>query len=160
MKISKKHLIPACIIALIIPAYIFTQNFFPGGEIFLTHQDNPNFHKVLIQAKDLRYPFFGLAFHLKYDPNTYEFDHYSLGDFFTSQDDPITLVNNKENTIITGISLKRGQSIKSTEGTLLNLYFKHKNPQENLNSFAFENTVYSTFDKERKDIGNFIFNSH
>jgi len=102
----------------------------------------------------LKYPFFGLAFHLEYDPGQYEFDHYDLGSFFSESDDPMVFIEDSQEhpEVISGISLKRGKTIEKSEGTFLKLYFNKKVYEPDFTSFKLENGIYSSFDEGRKDI--------
>lgn len=141
-----------------------------AGAISLNYED----HIVSVVAEDLKVPFFGTAFHINYDPKNFIYDHFSLGDYFNASDDPLVLVNSTntgintpKGVIVVGISLKRGQLLSKTEGTLLKLYFKSiNNPstpqftQTSESSFTFSNAVFSTFDtnkNERQDIQNITF---
>jgi hypothetical protein len=152
--------------------YIYIFLIQPAGAIYLTYEtpdpyDSTNFYIVTVAAEDLKVPFFGTAFHINYNPEVYKYDHFSLGDYFEPQDDPIVLVNESTQNpvesnakIIIGLSLKRGQIIKKSEGTLLKLYFKNSNSimdQTTGSDFHFSNAVFSTFDKKRKDIKNITF---
>lgn len=132
----------------------------PGGEIYLTHvqahkqtqEQTADFHVVEVNIKNLAYPFFGTSFHLRFDPTKYEYDNFTLGSYFTSSDNPLIQVAQKDAAIIVGLSLKRGNLITKKEGTLLKLFFKNKQTSLQEANFAFTNTVFSTFDKERKNI--------
>lgn len=161
MKLTKKHLIFPALFLIVIPSWFAIQNFLPAGEIYLDHHDNQQTHIVSVNARNLRYPFFGTAFHLNYNPNEYIYDHFTLGDYFSPEDSPLTLVHESvKGTVVAGISLKRGEIIKKSEGTLLNFYFRKRSSQNNTNDFLFSNAVFSTFENERRDIDNIIFNSH
>ncbi len=130
-----------------------------AGFINLVHEQDERFHVVRIEGFNLEHPFFGLAFHLNYDEKLFEFDHFTLGDYFTTENDPLTLVSKDQNEskIVTGLSLKRGQLIDKSEGTFLKLYFKKKIYDPSIYGFVFEQGVFSTFDKERMDIENVEF---
>jgi hypothetical protein len=164
------------IIIVLLLTYLLYKNFIQSaGAIFLQYEntsniekislsENSSFQTVSIVAEDLKVPFFGTAFHINYNPQNYIYDHFTLGDFFSSDDDPLVLVNQKDSKIIVGISLKRGQLLTKSEGTLLKLYFKNDSPSALLNpnnDFSFSNAIFSTFDKqkgERQDIQNITFN--
>lgn len=152
--------------------YIYKFLIQPAGAIYLTYEspspyDSTSFHTVIVAAEDLKVPFFGAAFHVNYNPESYKYDHFSLGNYFEPQDNPIVLVNESTQKseeeygkIIIGLSLKRGQIIKKSEGTLLKLYFKNSTSimdQTAENDFHFSNAVFSTFDKARKDLTNITF---
>ena len=130
-----------------------------AGFINIMHEETETQHIVSIEANALLYPFFGLAFHLQYDPALYEFDHFTLGDFFKSSDDPMAFVDESLEyaEIVAGISLKRGQVIDKSEGTFLKLYFNKKVYQPDFNGFVIEQGVFSSFDEGRKDIDSVEF---
>lgn len=198
-------LITAIVLLLI---YIFYKSFIQSAGAILLKQENPstdgnaslitntqtysnpsNFYVVDVVAEDLKVPFFGTAFHINYNPQNYIYDHFTLGDYFSSDDDPLVLVNptvikdnqtdqaNNEDSnakIIVGISLKRGELLTKSQGTLLKLYFKNNSqsklsnlsftnldPNGSNNDFSFSNAVFSTFNTakgERQDIQNITFN--
>ncbi|MBA4336415.1 hypothetical protein C0416_01395 [bacterium] len=161
MKITKKHVITFSCLGLTIPIITLSSYLLPGGEIYLTHvqareqntkQTAEQTHIVEVNIKDLDYAFFGTSFHLQFDPEKYEYDHFTLGSYFSSSDNPLVQVAQKDSAIIAGISLKRGNLITKKEGTLLKLFFKNKQTALQEANFAFTNTVFSTFDKERKNI--------
>lgn len=177
---------------LLLSVIIYKNFMQSAGAIFLKHVQyekiyepaNPDFYIVSVTAEDLKIPFFGTAFHINYNPQDYTFDHFTLGDYFETQDDPMVLVNSNVGSqnletglstgkIIVGISLKRGQLLTKPEGTLLKLYFKdvskknlfnnfraYPEEQKPSNEFSFSNAVFSTFDNingERKDVENITF---
>ncbi len=156
MKLHKKHIVTFACLGLAIPAILASKSLLPGGEIYLAHEDNNNFHVVEVSAKDLAHPFFGTSFHLKFNPGQYEYSHFSLGSYFV-QTSPIVQVAQKGNEIIAGISLKRGSLIKDSEGSLLKLFFKRKTSDISTSSFSLAKGVFSTFDNGRKDIGSVKF---
>ena len=131
------------------------------GMISIMHEQTEMQHIISIEGIGLDYPFFGLAFHLLYDQDAYEFDHFTLGDFFTSADDPLALIekNPDEPEIIAGLSLKRGQTMPKSDGTFLKLYFNKKVHEPGIYGFVFEHGVFSTFDEKRKDITEVEFKS-
>jgi len=132
-----------------------------AGFINIFHEETENFHIVKINGFELEQPFFGIAFHLHYDEKLFEFDHYTLGDYFESDDTPLTMVSKYKNKpkIIAGISLKRGNLIHKKEGDFLNLYFRKKSEEPDIFGFVFEEGIFSTFDKERRDVENVEFGS-
>jgi len=160
MKTTKTRIITFSCLGLAIGAISLYTYLLPGGEIYLTHvqaheqttDQNADFHVVEVNAKNLAYPFFGTSFHIHFDPSKYEYDHFTLGSYFTSSDNPLVQVAQKDATIIAGLSLKRGNLITKKEGTLLKLFFKNKQSSLQEANFTFSNTVFSTFDKERKNI--------
>lgn len=123
------------------------------------HEETDQHHIIKVQGFELEEPFFGLAFHLHFDPELYEFDHYTLGSYFKSEDKPIVLVSEykDEPKIIAGVSLKRGELMHKREGTFLNLYFEKKQGKTDPLSFRFEDGLYSTFENGRKDVTNIEF---
>jgi len=171
------YVITIILFCLLLSLIIYINSIRSAGAISLKQENNV----VTIVAEDLKVPFFGTAFHINFDPQKYTYDHFTLGDYFEIQDDPLVLVNpvisknsspknSLNGEIIVGISLKRGQIITKTEGTLLKLYFKeisNKNIFNNFtddkipsNEFSFSNAVFSTFDKkkgERSNIKNIKF---
>ena len=163
MKITKKHIITFSCLGLAIPLITLSSYLLPAGEIYLTHKQSheqtppqtaEQTHIVEVNIKDLGYPFFGTSFHLQFDPEKYEYDHFTLGSYFSSSDNPLVQVAQKDNAIIVGISLKRGNLITKKDGTLLKLFFKNKQEpdSQSITNFAFSNTVFSTFNNERKNI--------
>ncbi|MBU1446326.1 hypothetical protein KKD70_03625 [Patescibacteria group bacterium] len=148
------------LLALTILIFLTVKATAPTGRIYMTV--SPPL-KLEIKIASLSDPFFGTAFHVNFDSQKYKFQNYSLGDFFTSQDDPLVLVeDNQDGIIMVGLCLKQGKTIKKENGTLLTLNFE---PQQNQKAayqndfpaFAFSNTVFSTFNKNRQDIMNFTF---
>ncbi|MBN1494109.1 hypothetical protein JW911_00010 [Candidatus Peregrinibacteria bacterium] len=161
-------IIIALTIVLIVTFYVCKILIQPAGAIYLTRQQSSSFEIVSVVAEDMSVPFFGTAFHINYNTSELKYDHFSLGDYFTPQDDPLVLVSESltNEKIMAGISLKRGNVIKKPNGTLIKLYFKPiKNiqfPQTEISpsEFSFSNTVFSTFDmqtKQRKNIANITF---
>lgn len=171
--IMKRKIIFTCsFLAIGISTFLYTNNFSSAGKIHLTHHENKQYHIVTVEAEDLKYPFFGTAFHLHYNTDQLKFHHYTLGNYFTTAQSksPIILIEDKDGRIIAGISLKRGEKITKEKGSLVHFYFekgpdygletkpgkKFEADQELVSNFkpelAFSNTVFSTFDKERKDI--------
>jgi len=173
-------------ISVLLSFFVYKNLTQSAGAIYLRHEENiknndinaiqyqkesqsadSNFYIVSVVAEDLKVPFFGTAFHVNYDPAKFTYDHFSLGDYFTSQDDPLVLVNDnidengRHNGKITiGISLKRGQILNKQKGPLLKIFFKKfsGNTEQNQDiQLYFSNTVFSTFDRERKDIKNVTF---
>ncbi|MCK4815349.1 hypothetical protein KA005_06230 [bacterium] len=130
-----------------------------AGFINIFHEEDDQYHILRIQGFELEHPFFGLAFHLHFDSNLYEFDHYTLGDYFESGDTPLIMVSKykDESKIIAGVSLKRGDLIHRRNGTFLNLYFHKKQDQTDPLSFKFEDGIYSTFNETRMDVENVVF---
>lgn len=130
-----------------------------AGFINIFHEETNEHHILKVQGFELEHPFFGLAFHLHFNPDIYEFDHYTLGDYFDTNDPPLVMVSEHKNEpkIIAGISLKRGDLIDQKNGTFLNLYFLKKQDQTDPLSFKFEDGVYSTFNEERIDVENIVF---
>lgn len=120
----------------------------------LIHEETETQHIISVEGNALLDPFFGLAFHLQYDPSQYEFDHYDLGDFFEPDDDPFAFVDDSREfpEIIAGLSLKRGKTINKSEGTFLKLYFNKKVYEPDFSGFKLEQGVFSSFDERRKDI--------
>ncbi|MFC1810509.1 hypothetical protein ACFLZH_03335 [Patescibacteria group bacterium] len=157
----KKLLLTLIIIILCITGFTLYINAKSAGAIRIMHEQTEMQHIISIEGNELNYPFFGLAFHLLYDPKLYEFDHFTLGDFFETSDDPMAFVDEslKKPEIVAGISLKRGQLIDRPEGTFLKLYFNKKEYQPDIHGFVFEHGVFSTFDEERKDITEVEFKS-
>jgi hypothetical protein len=125
-----------------------------AGFINLIHEETETQHIISVDGNALLDPFFGLAFHLQYDTEQYEFDHYDLGDFFSTGDDPMVFVEDSREypEIIAGISLKRGKTINKSEGTFLKLYFNKKVYEPDVSGFKLEDGIYSSFDEGRKDI--------
>lgn len=146
-----------------VPIFLTIASLLPGGEIYLTHKDNNNFHIVEVNAKDLAHPFFGTSFHLHFNQDQYKYDHYSLGSYFEADDNPLVQVAQKDEKIIIGISLKRGSLITRRDGTLVKLFFTQKtlikNPATDTSSFSLASAVYSTYDNGRKDIPTVKFSS-
>ena len=130
-----------------------------AGFINLIHEETETQHIISVEGNALLFPFFGLAFHLQYDPEQYEFDHYDLGDFFGPQDNPMTFVEDSGEyaEIIAGLSLKRGQIIEKSEGTFLKLYFNKKVYEPDFTGFVIEDGVFSSYDKGRKDVDSVEF---
>lgn len=130
-----------------------------AGFINIFHEENEQYYILKIQGFELEHPFFGLAFHLNFDSDLYEFDHYTLGDYFESNDSPLIMVSKykDEPKIIAGVSLKRGNLINKREGTFLNLYFTKKQDKVDPLSFEFEDGIYSTFNEARADVENVVF---
>ncbi len=130
-----------------------------AGFINIFHEETDQHHILKIQGFELDQPFFGIAFHLHFNPELYEFDHYTLGDYFESNDTPLVMVSEykDEPKIIAGLSLKRGDLIHKREGTFLNLYFEKKQDKTDPLSFKFEDGIYSTFNEARKDVENVAF---
>lgn len=159
MKIRKKHIITFSCFGLGIATIALFNNFLPGGEIYLAHSKSNKFHIVEVQAKDLASPFFGTSFHLTFNQNQYEYDHFSLGSFF-EESDPLVQVAPKENSVVIGLSLKRGSLIKKSEGSIIKLFFKTKQTNPLTSSFSLTNTVYSTYDKGRKNIPSMKFSNN
>lgn len=156
MKIRKKHIITFSCFGLGIAAIALFGNFLPGGEISLIHSQEDQFHVVEVQTKNLAHPFFGTSFYLTYNPNHYEYDHFSLGSFFEDTD-PLVQVAPKDDLIIIGLSLKRGSIIKKPEGTLIKLFFTNKSHTHDISNFSLKKGIYSTFDNGRKDISSVKF---
>jgi len=158
MKIHKKHIIIAVFTGLIVSTWLAILNFASNGEIYIASENNKNFYIIDINARDLKKPFFGTSFHLNFNKNQYNYDHYSLGTFFTLDDNPLIQVAQKDNSVLVGISLKRGNIIKKRNGNILKLFFIQKTTTPETSSFSFTRGVFSTYDKGRKDILNFKFN--
>ena len=146
------------IIVVSLGIYIYTLAI-PAGTISLSHHDDSNFHIVSVNAQNLRFPFFGTAFHIHFDSNDYSYDHFTLGDYFTTEDSPLVLINEGQGKIIVGISLKRGEVINKPEGTILKLYFKNHSGNSGNQNFKFSNEVFSTFNGKRVDIENIDFSN-
>jgi hypothetical protein len=150
----------------------------PAGKIHMTiSQQNettssPLKLEIKIASQDI--PFFGTAFHINFNPQQYKFQNYTLGNFFTAQDEPLILVkDNGDGIIMTGISLKQGKTITKPEGTLLTLNFTkltsnippNQNqpssisslPHKNIPDFTFSHSTFATFNKQRQNIQNFTF---
>ena len=164
MRIRMTTFIHILLLAIIAAIGIFIYTFArDGGEISLALAEEEGSTKVTVTAENLSYPFFGTAFHLHYDPNLYTFNRYTLGDYFEISDDPVVLVRESEpGTLIAGISLKRGHTIDKEGGTLLTFYFTGGSSaphEDETGNFTFSNTVFSTFDEERKDLDNIDFYS-
>lgn len=138
-------------IIVVLGIYVYTLAI-PVGKIFLTHEISDNFHVVSVNAAELKAPFFGTAFHVHYDSEDLTYDHFTLGDYFASDNSPLVLVNesDEKGKVVVGISMKRGSLIEKSDGILLKLYFKGGTSNEP--DFAFSNTVFSTFENGRKDI--------
>ena len=151
---QKKHIIIAIFISLI--AIFSIMQLSPKGEIYLTHLQSGKFHVVEVKAKNLAYPFFGVSFHLNFNKDTYKFDHYILGSFFKDSD-PLVQVAEKNNQIISGISLKRGSLINKKDGTLLKLFFTANQNNVKTTDFYFTSPVYSTYSNGRVNIDRVIF---
>ncbi len=156
MKFHKKHIITLLCFGIIAATTPLLGKLFPEGEIYLTHSDSPNFHIIEVKAKDLAQPFFGTSFHLHFNQNQYEYDHFSLGSFF-EESDPLVQIAKSGDVIMVGLSLKRGSLIKNKEGTLLKLFFKTNETRLQPHSFSLSNAVYSTYDNGRKDIDSVRF---
>jgi hypothetical protein len=163
MKLFKFHILHIFLLAIVVSFGIFIYTLaIPAGTISLAQNSTSDFHIVSVKAENLRYPFFGTAFHLHYDPNDYSYDHFTLGDYFTSQDSPLVLIHEgreygDRGELIAGISLKRGKVINKPDGTLLKFYFKPISNDSGNQNFTFSHEVFSTFDKERKDLTNINF---
>jgi hypothetical protein len=143
-------------LAVGISGIYFAQSILCGGEISLAHRENEKYHVVTAEAANLREPFFGTAFHLNYDTDQLEFHNYTLGEFFSSKT-PLTLINEKGGKVITGLSLKRGESINNKEGPLVHFYFLKGKKYKPDPAVYFSNTVFSAFEKERKDVNSVKF---
>ncbi len=151
---KKLLLLTLIIIITAVTGYgLFTHNRC-AGFVNLMHHETETRHIISVEANALLDPFFGLAFHLQYDPEQYEFDHYDLGGFFSESDNPMVFVEESREhpEIIAGISLKRGKTIKKSEGKFLKLYFNKKAYEPDVNGFKLDQGVYSSFDEGRKDI--------
>jgi Cohesin domain len=159
MKLRKKHIITFSCFGLVAAIFTLFTQFLPGGEIYLAHSKSEQLHTVEVKAKDLASPFFGTSFHLTYNQDQYEYDHFSLGSFF-AESDPLVQVAPRDNSIITGISLKRGSLIKKSEGSIIKLFFKTKQTNPPTSSFSLTNTVYSTYDNGRKNIPSVKFSNN
>lgn len=155
MKKSRIVLYIGIFIALLTSVYgykYFTHN----GTISLTHNEKQKYHVVTVTMNDIPAPFFGTAFHLHYNPKQLSFNHYTLGNYFFEKN-PITLIDNKAETIVVGLSLKRGERIAKNEGKLLHIYFNKESNYKQKPAVHFSNTVFSTFTDKRKDLPvNFI----
>ena len=136
----------------------------PAGKIYMAiSQQNettssPLKLEIKITSQDI--PFFGTAFHINFDPQKYKFQNYTLGNFFTAQDEPLILVkDNSDGIIMTGISLKQGKTITKPEGTLLTLNFTKltSTPHTITQDFTFSHSTFATFNKQRQNIPNFTF---
>lgn len=179
----KKQILFTCsFLAIGISTFLYTNNFSDAGKIHLTHHENRQYHIVTVEAENLKYPFFGIAFHLNYITDQLKFHHYTLGNYFTTAQSksPIVLIDEKDGKIVAGISLKRGNKITKEQGSLVHFYFEkgpyygfEAKPDDKVEALrgldqglkgsfkpelVFSNTVFSTFEKERKDIDavNFI----
>jgi len=141
-----------------------------SGKIYMTisqqSQQNQTISSPLklgIKITTQNQPFFGTAFHVNFDSRNYKFQNYTLGDFFTTQDQPLVLVkDNNDGIVMVGLSLTQGKTIIKSDGTLLTLNFIKTtelslSPQYHHPDFTFSHTVFSTFNKARQDINNFVF---
>lgn len=153
---KRKNTFICAVLAIGISGFYFAQNLINDGEISLAQRENEQYHVVTVEAEKLREPLFGIAFHLNYDPHQLEFHHYTLGDFFSSKT-PITLINDKGGKVITGLSLKRGEKIEADKGMLVHFYFLKGKKYESDPALYFSNAVFSTFEKERKDVNSVKF---
>ncbi|MFC1656089.1 hypothetical protein ACFL3C_04415 [Patescibacteria group bacterium] len=158
MRLHSSRILHIVLLTLIVSlgVYIYTLAI-PAGTISLAYKTSEDFHIVSVNAGGLRRPFFGTAFHLHYDIDALIYDHFTLGDYFTSSDSPLVLVNEslEKGTLMIGISLKRGELLDKPDGTLVNLYFEGR--PKNDSTFTFSNTVFSTFDEEREDVSSIDF---
>jgi len=107
-----------------------------------------NLVRVDVNVIDVPVNMFGVSFHLNVDGD-WSLKNYEVGESFEGVD-PLFMVGKKDNSLITGISLKRGDSFVVQDGTLVTYYLQVPDSVEL--SFGFKNTVLSVFDGMRKDI--------
>ena len=129
----------------------------PRGEIYLDKKANGTSYIVEVKAKELPKPFFGTSFHIVFDNNNYIYNRFSLGSFFATDDDVLVQVAQKDNSIIVGLSLKRGHIINKTNGVMLKLFFTQKPHASPATHFSLTNGVYSTYKNGRENIDSIKF---
>lgn len=110
---------------------------------------------AVITARDLMTPVIGTAFDLYYDPEVLSYLGYEHGAFFEQGGEPIYLVvpdaDHKGGKIVTGISLKRTDTLINSSGTIIALNFEVLN--KNSTDLTFKNQIISTIeDGKRKDL--------
>ncbi len=106
--------------------------------------------KVSVITEDMVVPVLGIAFHLVYDPQKLSFLRYDPGAFLEIGGDPYYLVQNNQNKVIFGSTLRKDDAFPVGGANLSNLYFQIiKGDSFN---FEFSNAVVSTLDTVRQDI--------
>lgn len=92
---------------------------------------------------------FGAAFHLKISGADWTLSGYQLGTVFDGSD-PLLLVNEKGDVVVTGISLRREEPAHAQDGKLITFYVQPL--EEGEISFQFDYPILSTYENGRKDV--------
>ena len=127
-------------------------------KIFIKHKFlYGNILKISINSEDFTQEVLGISFDLNYSKDNLNFLRYSSGNFLEKGGEPIYLVENipDENKIIFGQTLKRTDDFPNGGGKIVDFYFQIIN-KEKFN-FKFKHGVVSTFDINRQDLENVIF---
>lgn len=92
---------------------------------------------------------FGAAFHVVTSGAEWELSSYQMGTVFEGSE-PFLLVTEKDDVLITGISLQRAQSAQIQDGELITFFVQPL--EEGEISFDFDYPVLSTYQNGRKDV--------
>ncbi|MBU0668245.1 hypothetical protein KJ951_00715 [Patescibacteria group bacterium] len=112
---------------------------------------SPEAVRVDVKMADAPADLFGVSFHLVGSGAGWNMESYNLGDVFDGNM-PLFLVSSKENEIVAGIVLKRGDVADIRDGTLMSFLVYPQ--QEGRLEFAFSNQVLSVFRNGRVDLNN------
>lgn len=141
------------------PPVLSRRRNFTNNVICFSIENQPqNIVKIAIRSQNMTEEILGIAFDFKFNPNAAQFLKYEKGDFFERGGNPFYLIKTAQdkNSVINGISLKRGDKLQKGTGVIIYLHFLKLNSSKQ--TFSFTNTVVSTLKYGlRKDLRDTIF---